>query len=132
MDSNPKRPRSLKIDRSIISRILLILLVVVMVIFTIWVSGPVPPKDDTRIVTRPYHTAIGVVQSPPASADTNGQPTVPTKLTTEESRIDPEVASDQVTTTGVVFGTIAIVLIVLVGTLFTIWQSKEKKPRQNK
>lgn len=125
MSSDKKNLRSIKIDKDIISRILLVLLVISMVIFTIWVSGPVPPKEDDRQTSKPYQTAVGPDKKSSSSPDA-------TLMGTEQSRMEPEVASDQVSTTGVLFGTAAVVLIILVGTLFTLWQGKEKKPKQKK
>ena len=130
MNSKKKGLHSIKLDRGIVSRILLILLVIGMVIFTIWISGPVPPKDNTRIITKPYRTANGHSQSSPTSANMTGDQTAIETNASNEPRIAPEVASDQVTTTGVVFGTIAIVLIITVGTLFTLWQIRDRKPNK--
>lgn len=132
MNSKKKGLRSIKIDRGIVSRILLILLVIGMVIFTIWISGPVPPKDDTRIITKPYHTAMGQSQETLIASNKTGDQTVMDTMAIAEPYVTPEVTSDQVTTTGVVFGTIAIVLIIIVGTLFTLWQSKDGKTKQRK
>jgi|GEM_PF-1303657 len=123
MSSDKKNLRFIKFDKGIVSRILLVLLVIGMVIFTIWVSGPVPPKEDDHQTSKTNHTAVGTSRNSSTSPDA-------TTMGTEQSRMEPEVASDQVSTTGVLFGTATVVLIILVGTLITLWQGKERKPKQ--
>ncbi len=130
MNSKKKKLHSLKMGSGIVSRILLVLLVIGMVIFTIWISGPVPPKDDNRTITKSNRTAMGQNQESSTASNTNDDQAMMGSKATNEAHVAPEVASDQVTTTGVVFGTIAIVLIITVGTLLTLWQSRDRKPKK--
>lgn len=95
-----------KIESAVLSRILLVLLVLAMVAFTVWVSGPVPPKQGTE----PTATLL------------------PKLETVKPSQQSPDdwIMHDQATTTGVVLGTVVIFLIVTAGTLIGVWQAREK------
>jgi hypothetical protein len=107
-----KKQKSSKIESPLFSRILLVLLVLAMVVFTVWVSGPVPPKQGTE----PTATLL------------------PKLETVKPSQASPDdwIMHDQATTDGVVLGTVAIFLIIMVGTLVGVWQARDKTTKKDK
>jgi len=97
----PQKPKS---DSILRSRIFLILLVVAMVAFTIWVSGPVPDKNADLTATA---TPI------PVTLDAGTQAVTPVVDIIEKTP-----------TTGVIYGVIAVVLILLIGVWISIRLNK--------
>jgi len=107
--------------------------VIAMVVFTIWVSGPVPPKGSKLLATD--QIVIGKVTSNPYRLSATATSTTSPELFTRETEqpVDaPEEASDQASTSGILIGTTAVVLIVILGTLFSIWQSRDRSPKKKK
>ncbi len=84
------------------SRIWLILIVLAMIAFTIWASGPVPDKNAPLYPT------------PTLSALSTGT-VMPTAV--------PEII-EKTPTTGVIFGAILVALIVVVGVLISLRAAK--------
>ena len=87
----------LNLDPILRSRILLILLVLAMVAFTIWISGPVPDKNaaPTAIPTPlPLVLTPGAIEATPVN-----------------------VLLEKTPTSGVIFGVIIVMVILLGGTL---------------
>ena len=94
--TSPKR-KILNLDPNLSSRILLILLVLAMVAFTIWISGPIPDKnvDLTASPTpQPVVLNAGTVEATPANGLLEKTPT-----------------------TGVIFVVVAVIVILFAGTL---------------
>jgi hypothetical protein len=82
------------------SRIWLILIVLAMVAFTIWASGPVPPKDAELTPT-----ATTAVVTPKAGE------VVPTPVV--------EII-EKTPTTGVIYGGVIVMLILVIGVLISV------------
>ena len=105
------------------SRILVVMVVIGLVVLTMWISGPVPEKD---IPTTP--TVFTLAELPAdwyVSTPSHTTATILPSLT-------PEPTEDQVSTSGVIIGVASVMGIVLVGTLFSIWQSRERSSRKHK
>ncbi len=117
MNPEKQKPRRITIEPAVRSRILVVLVVVGLVALTMWISGPVPEKD---IPTTP---TISTLAELPAdwyvSTPSHTTATILPSLT-------PEPTEDQVSTSGVIIGVASVMGIVLVGTLFSIWQNREK------
>jgi hypothetical protein len=78
------------------SRIFLMLLVLAMIAFTIWVSGPIPDKNATLIATSTPHPAI---------------------LTAGTTQTTPVIEiMEKTPTTGVILGGIIVIVVLFVGT----------------
>ncbi len=95
-------PKAMKNDKNtdLRSRIWLILIVLAMVAFTIWASGPVPPKDADLTPT-----ATTAVFTPKAGVAT---PTPVVEII------------EKTPTTGVIFGGAIVLLILLIGVLISV------------
>lgn len=111
-----KKKSSLKIDPGFRSRLLLVLLVIALVALTMWLSGPTPHDDGL-------------------AATATLEPTLVNQFGKSTPEVEhPEIANidDQVSTTGVIAGTILIVSIVFIGTLFSLWQIKDRSTLKKK
>jgi len=87
----------LHIDSVTWSRILLVLLVLLLVAATIWISGPLPQRDSEGMIITPQ-----------------AQPTTISLLTDNHYRA-PDIL-ETTPTSGVVLGAFGVVLIILLGT----------------
>jgi hypothetical protein len=122
MNPDKPTPKKFKIDPAATSRILMVLLVLALVALTMWISGPVPEKDlpTATVATISTLPSNWYVSIPAVTAAT----VVPS--------VTPEPTEDQVSTSGVIIGVASVMGIVLVGTLFSIWQSRDKSGKKRK
>lgn len=97
------------------------LVVIGLVVLTMWISGPVPEKN---IPTTP--TAFTLAELPADWYVSTPSRTTTTILPSQT----PEPTEDQVSTSGVIIGVASVMGIVLVGTLFSIWQSRDKTKKR--
>lgn len=99
--NSPKKPHfKIDIRSPFFSRMILAALVVVLMIITIWISGPLPERD-----------AEGMIITPTAEVIYNTQ--------TGELKNTPDIL-ETTPTSGVLVAGVGIVVIILVGTLITI------------
>jgi hypothetical protein len=112
MKPSTKFTHRLKAEPGLFSRVLLVLLVIALVAFTMWISGPVPSDEELAGIPAITQTS---------SLSVTGQATV-----------EPEPIIEQTPTSGVLAGTIAIVVIIFVGTLVTIWQMRDRSALKKK
>jgi hypothetical protein len=108
-----KNPPLIKFEPGFPSRILLVLVVIGLVAFTMWVSGPVPPKDQPLIITETPTPTLNPLST--LQAATAVQPLI-----------------EKTPTSGVLVGTLIIVLIVLIGTMVTVWQLWDRSTLKHK
>jgi hypothetical protein len=121
---NPEKPtpRKFKIDPAVTSRILMVILVLALVALTMWISGPVPEKD------LPTATVATISTLP-----SNWYVSIPSvTAATIMPSATPEATEDQVSTSGVIIGVASVMGIVLIGTLFSIWQGRDKSGKKRK
>lgn len=100
----PQKQKTANQHSELRSRIWLILIVLAMIAFTIWASGPVPDKNAPLYPT----------PTPTLSALSTGT-VLPTAI--------PEII-EKTPTTGVIFGAVIIVLILVVGVLISLRAAK--------
>jgi type IV secretory pathway TrbD component len=93
------RPK-LNIYPGLLSRILLVIVVIFMIGVTIWISGPLPERDET-----------GAIITPQATATSN--------LPNARSRIAPDIL-ETTPTSGVILAGLGVITIILVGTAISI------------
>jgi len=121
---NPEKPslKKFKIDPAVTSRFLMVLLVLALVALTMWISGPVPDKDlpTTTVTTTSALPANWYVSTPSHAVDTM------------TPAVTPESAEDQVSTSGVIIGVASVMGIVLIGTLFSVWQNRDRSGKKQK
>ena len=95
------------LDAGFRSRVLLVLLVVVMVLITIYVSGPIPN----------YEESMATATAQPIKMDPNTLMQITAKV--------PDIL-ETTPTTGVVIGAAVVTIIIIAGTLIAI-RGKDKK-----
>jgi hypothetical protein len=103
----PETSENQKRNSELRSRVWLILIVMVMIAFTIWASGPVPDKNAPLY---PTPTATAQMLTPK-----DGTP-MPTP--------EPEII-EKTPTTGVIYGTVLVSVLLVAGVLITLRSIKD-------
>jgi hypothetical protein len=104
MKPHKKIAIDLKKYPEVISRVLLVILVILMIGATIWISGPLPQRDSEGMIITPQATDIGDLQA-------------------ASGRTAPDVL-ETTPTSGVILATLGVVLIILGGTAITLRSQK--------
>jgi hypothetical protein len=100
MNPLKKLPSKLNVYPGLLSRILLVIVVILMIGVTIWISGPLPQRDE-----------FGTIITP--------QATVTSNLPTGGGRIAPEIL-ETTPTSGVILAGLGVITIILMGTAISI------------
>ncbi|MEA5078628.1 MAG: hypothetical protein VB013_08670 [Anaerolineaceae bacterium] len=103
----PENPKTQKRNSDLRSRIWLILIVIVMIAFTIWASGPVPDKNAPLYPT-PSPTA----------------PVLTPKAGTPMPTPDIEII-EKTPTTGVIYGAVFVSVLLVAGVLISVRTMKD-------
>jgi hypothetical protein len=103
MKTHKKPTFDLRNYSEIISRILMVVLVMLMIGVTIWISGPLPQRDSEGMIITPQTTPIGNLQ------------TIQGKT--------PDIL-ETTPTSGVILAALGVVLVVLGGTAITFRSQK--------
>jgi alkyl hydroperoxide reductase subunit AhpF len=101
-ENQPKKQRSFPI---VLSQLLLVLLVIGLVILTIWISGPLPERNEEGIIITPQATAT----------------TMPSLF--QHNQKAPDIL-ETTPTSGVIVGMIGVVMIILAGTFIAYQRQK--------
>lgn len=103
---NPQRKSFLKfkIDPGLLSRLLMVIVIVFLVAITIWVSGPLPQRDEYGVIITP-------------------QPTATTFMQPADNRVAPEIL-ETTPTSGVILASLWVIFIILAGTAISIRSQK--------
>ena len=103
MKPHKKFSFDLKNYPEVVSRVLLVVLVILMIGVTIWISGPLPQRDSEGMIITPQATDIGNFQ------------TIQGKT--------PDIL-ETTPTSGVILASLGVVLIILTGTVITFRSQK--------
>ena len=102
-----KNKRKLKIDPELRSRVLLVLLVLILVSTTIWISGPLPKRDSEGMIITPQTTITNDLL-----------------LTRNNKPVD---ILETTPTSGVTLAGLGVVVILLVGTFISLRSQKQSR-----
>lgn len=104
MNPLKKLPSKIKIYPGLLSRMLMVVVIIFLVGVTIWISGPIPQRDEYGAIITP-------------------QPTITTSLQPAGVRIAPEIL-ETTPTSGVILAGLGVIFIILAGTAISIRSQK--------